>query len=242
MDASDSSPMVLNADPEHSGLRFAVLAAFLVSFIIFFILFAVILRSFSGSLISDFYFALSCLGAIPLSIAAAGIVEYAAKRRWHSGRSLVVSDEGIVATVDPEIEQRYSWDGHMSVTKWYFRLGGYRRGGRERRIPADWLCFCCQVQQDEDRFVIFSYIPEEEAGQFIEDNRFFQLRPGEFYEESAFRRWLTPPSRPDIPTKVLAGKTGHFWLAERRRWTKGMELEIRDFVRFMDVLKQRVVE
>jgi len=234
--------MVLNADPEHGGLRFAVLATFLVSFFILFIILAIFLRSLSGSLVSEFYFALSCLGAIPLSIAAAGIVEYVAKQRWHSGRSLVVGGEGIVATVDPEKEQRYSWDGHMSVIKWYFRLGGYRRGGRERRIPADWLCFCCQVQQDEDRFVIFSYMPEEKAGQFIEDKRFHELRPGDFYEDSAFRRWLTPPNRPDIPTKVLAGKEGHFWLAERRRWTKGMELEIMDFVRFMEVVKQRVVE
>jgi hypothetical protein len=75
-----------------------------------------------------------------------------------------------------------------------------------------------------------------------EQNRFLELRPSEYIQGSVFRRWLTPPSRPEIPTKVLVGKQGHFWLAERRRWNEGLELEIEDFFVFMEEVNQRVEE
>ena len=190
------------------------------------------------SLISDFYFALSCVGALPLAIGTAGAVEYFAKRRWLSGRAIELTDEGMLVTTDPKEEVAYFWKGHMSMTKWYFRLSGYRRGGRERRIPSDWLCVCCQIQQDDNRFVSFSYMPKVKAEPFLEDSRFQELRPGEFEENSLFRRWFSPPNRPEIPTKVLAGKQGHFWLAERRRWSEGMEFEQGDFFTLMEILNQ----
>lgn len=242
MNAADSSPIVINADSEHSGVRLAVMVTFLVSFFFVFLILAAILRSLSGSLISDFYVAVSCVGALLVSIGAAGLSEYIAKRKWPSGRSVVIDNDGIVATVGPAEELHLTWAGHISIVKWYFHISGYRRGGRERRIPSGWYCISCQVQQDEFRFIVFTYMPEQQARQFKADNRFLELRPGDYFRSSMFRRWLTPPSRPEIPTKVLAGKQGHYWLAERRRWNEGMELDIEEFIVFMDVVNRRVKE
>jgi hypothetical protein len=98
------------------------------------------------------------------------------------------------------------------------------------------------LQQDESRIIVYSYMPEERAGQFMEDNRTLELRPGEYIQSSVFRRWFTPPGRPEIPTKVLVGKQGHYWLAERRRWNEGMELDIDDFFLFMEEVNRRVKE
>jgi hypothetical protein len=206
------------------------------------VLLAVIIRSFEGSLISEFFVALSCAGAIPIAIAAAYIAENVAKRRWLSGRWIRISDEGMVAASDPNEEHFYDWNGHMSLTKWYFRLSGFRRGGRERRIPAEWLCMCIQVQQDEHRFVAFAYMPVGKAEQYLDDSRFQELRPGDYEESRLFSRWFSPPKRPEIPTKILAGKQGHFWLAERKRWDKGMEFEIDDFNFLMNEIAQRVID
>jgi hypothetical protein len=242
MNTPNSSPVVLNADTEHSGLRLAVLASFFVSFVLVFLILAAILRSFSGTLISDFYFALSCAGGVILAIGAAGLAEYIAKRRWSSGRSLTLNDGGLVAIVEPPEKLQFSWDGHNSVVRWYTRLRGYRRGGRERRVSADWLCVACQLQQDESRVIVFAYMPEDQAQSLMEDKRFQELRPGDFYKTNLFRRWFTPPSRPDIPTKVLVGKKGHFWLAERRRWNEGLELDIEDFFVLLDELDRQVEE
>jgi hypothetical protein len=242
MDANDPSPIVLHADSEHSGLRFAVLATFLVSFFLIFLMLTIILRSLSGTLISSFYFILSCAGALVLSIGAAGLAEYSAKRWWLSGRSIILNHDGIVATVDPPETLSFFWAGHNSLVRWYSHLSGYRRGGRERRVPAAWLCISCQLQQDESRIIVYSYMPEERAGLFIDDKRFLELRPGEYIQSSVFRRWLSPPSRPEIPTKVLVGKQGHYWLAERRRWNEGMELSIDDFFLFIEEVGRRVKE
>jgi hypothetical protein len=242
MNAADSSQIVLNADPEHSGVRIAVMAALVVTFIASFAILAMIIRSFEESLVSDFYFILSCAGAMALSIGAAGLSEYYTKSRWLSGRSLLINKQGMITTEKDGEKAYFTWDGHMSLVKWYIHLSGYRKGGRERRVQSDWYCVSCQVQQDEDRFVAYTYMPEEKAGQFFDDKRFLQLRPGEFEQNSMLRRWLTPPKRPNIPTKVLAGKQGHFWLAERRRWSDGMEFEIDDFFVILNELDRRVVD
>jgi hypothetical protein len=98
------------------------------------------------------------------------------------------------------------------------------------------------LQQDESRIIVYSYMPEERAGPFMEDNRTLELRPSDYIQSSVFRRWLSPPSRPEIPTKVLIGKQGHYWLAERRRWNEGLELNIDDFFIFMEEVNRRVKE
>lgn len=242
MSAADPTQTVLNADPEHSGVRFAVMAALVVTFIVSFAILAMVIRSIEDSLASDFYFALSCAGAMALSIGAAGASEYYTKRRWLSGRSVTLNNEGMIAKEKNGEQAYFAWDGHMSLVKWYIRLSGYRKGGRERRVQSDWYCICCQVQQDEDRFVAFSYMPEEKASQFIGDKWFVELHPGEYEQNSILRRWLSPPKRPAIPIKVLAGKQGHFWLAERRRWADGMEFEEDDFFVLFNELDRRVVD
>ncbi|MFN2190086.1 MAG: hypothetical protein ACK2T3_15075 [Candidatus Promineifilaceae bacterium] len=240
MDSADSSLITLNADPEHGGVRFAVIAALIVAFIACFALLATIIRSFQDSIISDFWVSLSCAGALPLAIGAAGLSEYFAKRYWLSGRSISLSSEGMLVADNPGAEVFYDWNGFMALTKWYFQLSGYRRGGRERRIPSKWYCLCCQVQQDEHRFVAYTYSPKEKAESFLEGSRVEELRPGEFESSSLFRRWFSPPNRPEIPTKILAGKQGHFWLAEKRRWSQGMEFETSDFQALIDELDRRI--
>jgi hypothetical protein len=240
MDAAHSTPIVLKADIEHSGVRVLVLATLLVVFLVFFLILSVILRSFTDSLVSEFYIALSCILALPLAIGAAGLSEFVAKRRWPSGRSVSFDNRGVLATTDKDKSFTYRWDGHISAIKWYFHMKGYRRGGRERRIPAGWLCVACQLQQDEHRFIVYSYMSVKAASQIIADNRFMELRPAEFYQTSVIRKMISPPTRPEIPTKVLAGKQGHYWMAERRRWTEGMELELGDFQLFLDIVDKRI--
>ncbi len=242
MDTPHTSPIVLKADIEHSGVRILILASFLIGFMVVFLVLSAIFRSFTGSLVSEFYFALSCIVAIPLAIGAAGLSEYLAKRRWPSGRSVELNDEGILATISKDATYRFHWDGHISAVKWYFWLKGYRRGGRERRVPSGWLCVAYQMQQDENRFIVFSYMSEKLASNILDDNRFLELKPADYYRSSVIKKIFSPPSRPDIPTKVLAGKQGHYWLAERRRWTDGMELEVEDFQVFLNVVNQKVNE
>ncbi len=54
--------------------------------------------------------------------------------------------------------------------------------------------------------------------------------------DNTMRSRIGPPSRPDIPNRLLQSKDGRYWLAERRRWEYGIELTPDDFGTLMRVV------
>jgi hypothetical protein len=121
------------------------------------------------------------------------------------------------------------------VTRWFFRLRGYARGGKERRMPASWLCLACQLQQGEVKLILFTFMPPARAQALLSD--FHEIKPAEVYTRSVKDR-LVAPSRPTVPAATLAGKEGRYWLAERNRWQEGAELTAADFETFIQAIKK----
>ena len=123
----------------------------------------------------------------------------------------------------------------------YFRLSGYPRGGRERRVSDKWLCVCTELQQDDNRVNTFAFMPPEMAAPLIAPTTgrtsFHILNPAEIYT-SDLRSRFGPPARPTIPTTLLHSKDGRYWLAERRRWEIGIELTAADFMTIMNESKK----
>ncbi len=235
--ASRSSPIVLHADQEHSGLRTAVLVSLLFCILLFFFLLQMIWPAISPTGLVDFTFMVACIGSLGLGVAVVWGLEKGLKRVWHSGRAIALDKTGIRVQDGDLPDYSLSWDGHMNHLYWTFVLKGYKRGGRERRVPEKWVCLAMQVQEAEHRLIIYTYVSPKQATSLtavLDQAHFHEISPADVYRTDARSRYLSMPNRPDkIPPEVLAGKDGKFWLAEQRRWTEGFELSASDFETFM---------
>jgi hypothetical protein len=233
MTATEPSELVLHADKEHGGLRVAILAILIISIVLLFLLLNALFSGASSNLVVSYAGVLSCLLAVPLGLGAAALSEQLLKQRWHSGRYVSLDGDSIRAVSPPEAVIDFDLSKRFMVTRWFFALKGFPRGGRERRVPASWYCLACELQQDEHRLVVFSYIQPNEAQQWINEDAYQEIKPGDFFESNPLRRRFAAPTRPEVPTSVLTGKDGRFWLAERRRWENGMELISADYQTLM---------
>jgi hypothetical protein len=241
MMASKEHPRtVLHADQEHASVRFLILAILVIVFIVAFLILNSLISNITGSIVAEYALVLSCTGGLVVGLVFAGIAEYILKRTWPSGHGVVYDDEEAEVKLPGGKSVTLEWSRRYWATKWYFSLIGYPRGGREKRLSARHYCLACQIQQDESRFIIYSYLPPEKAEEWLENGYFQEINPGQYYENSLFRKWFSSPDRPDIPASVLTGKKGSYWMAERRRWTEGIELTPDDFELFMNELDSRI--
>jgi hypothetical protein len=255
MTTAESSPQILYADQEHSGLRTAIFISLFAALGLGFLFLRNTLPDLLPFNLDDYAPFLSCLGAIPLALAIVWGIELTLKRYWHSGLSLVLDETGIT------IEDRRSgqlpleasgqagqpafrWAKAIRYTNWYFRLSGYTRGGRERRVPAKWYCLACELQQDDNRLNLYTFMPPERADALLQQKRglftFHPISPAEL-QTNTIRSRFGPPSRPVVPNQLLHAKDGRYWLAERRRWEQGIELTADDFETLMTYAQRHQV-
>ena len=253
MDATNPSQTILHADPEHQGLRNSIIVILIFGVIIgFFVIRALILWLGAGSLISEFAFFLSCMGSILLALGLTFGFEALLKRRWHSGIDVVIDADQVELTFEkrPSSQpqpnnQAVIWANRINQTCYYFPLNDYSRSGREKRLSDKWFCFVCELHQDDNRINVFAYLSPAQANIWTADDSlmepFHKINQKTLYaDKSRFR--FGPPTRPEIPNEILTGKDGRFWLAERRRWQRGVELTAVDFETFMQTVKNKTKE
>ena len=261
MSAQRPQPVILHADQEHSGLRLAVFVGLFIGLLLSFFVLLRLLGALASPTLRDYRFFLSCAGALPLAVLLIWGLERLLKRVWHSGLSLELDARGLTVRdtrpEDSRVEALFSaqeagsflspdprhpsatpdivWAEALTQLNWCFRVAGYPRAGRERRVPSKWLCLGTELQQDGKRLNVFTFMPPAQAAAFTDDPRlgFHRLNPTDVYGH-ATRARLGPPGRPTIPNTVLHSKDGRYWLAERRRWEHGVELTADDFATLMD--------
>lgn len=237
MSPAAKAPVILHADQEHSGIRLAIFISLFIGYFIGFQIVSLLIEAFAPPGLLDYTTFLSCVGAVPIALLLIWVLEKLLKRVWHSGLSLVLDEQGLFvqdrrggvpakSSTDPAL----TWAEHLTQLNWYFRLSGYPRGGRERRVSVKWLCLATELQQDEGRLSVYSLMPPDTAAAWINNPKesFHILNPAEIYTNSVRSR-VGPPSRPTIPNRLLQSKDGRYWLAERRRWEYGIELSPDDF-------------
>lgn len=230
---STHEPIVLPADPEHTGLRLAVPLLLIVSFSLgYFLMSAVLRRAFPewGSVVF-----LSCLGALPISLLVAGAGEAVLKRVWPSGRQVIIRPDSVALRRPDQSNKTIELNEHMDQLWWTFPLKNYPRGGRERRMPSGHWCVAGQLQQNGERLVCFCFADQSTVRAWNNRYELRELDPEDVYDTS-FTSRMGAPIRPDIPSHVIRGDDGRHWLAERNRWREGVELAAGDF----DTLLQAV--
>lgn len=233
-----ATPITLHAEQEHSGIRAVVVVALAVSYLICFWL----IHSASRLLpeqTSSLGFPLACLFSFPLAMGLTWLLERWLKQVWHSGYKLTLQDNTLTVSQPETDDKTFDLDANFSNLNWYFKLAGYKRGGRERRVADKWLCLSCQLQQDEHRVIVYTFASPKKTAVYQTDHplQFEKLRPGDIYESHGVSRF-GPPTRPHkLPPEVLSGKNGRYWLAEQRRWQEGLELTFADFETFLTYLQ-----
>jgi hypothetical protein len=249
MSRAGTPTQVMYADPDHGGVRGAVLVTIGAGLLIsFFFLRWLFNRLTEGTQLQDFTTLFSCVGAIVLALGIAYLIENSLKRVWHSGFVLTLDDDALhfdaAATEDFDaIAITMDWSKRVNLTRWYFQLANYPRAGRERMVSAKWICLACQMQQDDSRLIVYAYYPPEEAAVLTDDRKlsepFHELSLARLYREAGASRW-SAMTRPSLPPDLLAGENGRYWLAERRRWEEGLELSKEDFKALMKYVEARV--
>jgi hypothetical protein len=244
MTTSAAPRTILYAEQEHGGIRLAVFLTLFVAYVLGFLVVSWLIRNFAPDSIVDYATFISCVAALPLALLAIWLVENTLKNVWHSGLTVQLDPAGVYVedrrdggrTLTASDRPVITWAKPFSQLNWYFRLSGYPRGGRERRVSDKWLCVCTELQQDDRRLSVYAFMPPETAATWIDGPTrasFHILNPGEVYE-TGLRSRVGPPSRPTIPTALLHSKDGRYWLAERRRWEMGIELTPEDFALIME--------
>jgi hypothetical protein len=234
--ASKPNATVLKVDPEHAGLRVTVILVLVAASGLSFLLLRELLTTYLPQLGSPAI--LACLGALPVALAVSAGVEGLLKRSWASGRRLVLEPERLRLQRSGVDETVLRWDEPLTDTWWHFRVAGYPRGGRERRIPDRWHCIAGQLQQEGNRIVAYAFVSPSRLDSLKGEHPFFTLEPRDVYDNS-LRRRLEGPVRPELPAEVIAGESGRFWLAERNRWQQGVELAPDDFKTLLAAVQER---
>lgn len=239
MTGPTASPIVLHADQEHSGLRTLLFILLFAGVWLGYQLSLALLRRFAPQPIADYAVPLACLTGIPLGLVVIWSAENILKRVWHSGNTVTLEAANgghVYVQTRDGATQSFRLEKNLTMTNWFFRLSGYPRGGRERRVPGKWLCLASELQQDDDRVVVYTFLPPKRAAVWTDKSTvsadFEQIYPANLYDNS-LRSRMAAPTRPEIPAEILRGKSGRFWLAERRRWVNGLELTPADFETYM---------
>jgi hypothetical protein len=237
MDQAYSARKILHGDPLHGGLRAAVLVIMaLATLLAFPILLGVVRRLPEGG-IGDFALVLSCTSAVIIGVGAAGLGEYLLRRTWRSGRSLLLDEAHIEAREPAQDPVRIDLGRRFLLTTWQFAMTNFPRAGRERQIRNGWLCLACQLQQESNRIVVYTFVGPQQARTLLEGRNFHELHLGQLFPRRAFSERFIAPARPVIPSNMLAdARHGAYWLAEQHRWLDGVELAPADFELFLDTV------
>ncbi|MBE2199305.1 MAG: hypothetical protein IAE79_11895 [Anaerolinea sp.] len=223
-------PLVLHADQEHARLRAVVTALILASMWLGYTLLYAIFQWDALTHLADYAVFLSCIGGVPLGLAAVWGIEKLLKRVWHSGRSVTLQTDAILVQLSEAEALRLEMAARVDVLTWYFRLNSYARGGSERRVAANWYCLAAQLQQDEQRVLVYTFMSPRHVDDVtqVREFHFHEIQPKDVYTRQS--GLIRAPVRPEIPVEVLREKDGRFWLAEQRRWQDGLELTTQDFI------------
>ncbi len=244
MMSSDNNSIVLHADQEHTGLRTAVFVLLFVTLVLAYFAIRGLIAALSPEGVPDFTFAMACGAAFPIALGIVWLAEKLMKQYWPSGRSVILTNDGFETQTKAGKVVRLNRSNGIVPLFWTFALKGWQRGGRERRVPRNWVCLAVQIKAGKKQAIVYTYLPENKAQKWLNINdgqlTFHEIFPKEIYDNS-MRSRLSGPSRPEVPAAVLTGKSGPYWLGERRRWQEGFELSPKDFAQFMEHLQTQLL-
>jgi hypothetical protein len=219
------APTIYRVDPTHLALRFAVMGAVAAGFFVGLIgalaIGSVVLQT--GS--SAGFFAAVTTG-IAIGLSGGWLAENSLTGRWHSGRTLSVTSEGITLKDRNGNTTRIGWTQGVSVVTWYFVI----RKGRAW-APKGWYCLACELKQGDSLIVVYVFVKPEIALALPQWNAFQELLSR---KDSGKRAGDRPLSE--------IGAQAPLRYAEQDRWHFGVEMVPADFAQVISGLSQRIAD
>jgi hypothetical protein len=209
--SQDHPPLHFTADPEHGGLRTAVLACFVVTALITFVV--------AGALLADVPFGgiLTFAAAIGAAILVTRLVEAQLKARWPSGRALEVDGQHIRLTRHGQPQFEVDGAQHVNVLAWRFPIQ------RRTRVPKGWYVVALALTQEDVHLPVYTFMSPDDFQALELAERFVALAPARA-KETDLR---------------LAGQQRRLREAELWRWNEGAEISQEDFVTYLEALQTR---
>lgn len=233
-------PIILKADQEHSRLRLVVLLLLPPAVGLGFLLTNWLVH-FIGGVLAEYVTFLSCVIGLVIGFGVVYLIERQLKEVWPSGDQVILAAEKVAVHTREGEDYALDLSVEVFITNWYFCLEGYPRVGNERRTNKGWYCLASQLRQGEQRLVVYTFMSPAETAVYTAGNganihHFHLITPSVLYDQrkGGSRMALRPP----IPPELLRSKDGRFWLAERQRWTGGLELTPQDFQLYLEYVAQ----
>lgn len=234
-----NTPHILYGDPEHERLRLVLPLIFIAEFLLIYFVMIWGLPFLFGGAWTQFILLGVCL-AVPLSVGLLMLTDPLIRKFWPSGVELQLTEERFVLTRPGKTTITLDRQKPSVVTRWGFEFKPYARFGRERQIAHGWFCYAVQITQEGERVIFHTYVSPTQAAEFEAQMAFKQLDMGQIYDLSLGRRiqeFRAPSGRAEIPAHLTTGETGRYWLAERNRWTDGVEFAPADFLHILNTTK-----
>jgi hypothetical protein len=209
-------------DQTHIGLRVALLAIFFASLGIG----ACVSIAFIDNVVrleNPFNILAIFTLTVLIALGTGWAAEKFLTRNWPSGKTLQITNEGLVLTDRSSEATTIRWDAHINVISWHFRV----RKGRAW-VPKGAYCLACQLKQDDSMMVLYAFLKPSIAEELPKWKAFSELLPrkgdGKDHEHQLSEIGEQAPLR----------------YAEQDRWHHGAEMAPDDFIKLLSELAQHV--
>ena len=205
-------------DTEHGGVRLLLIVLTILGFLAGYILTSALITALRLDV------AAGCLAFVVGIVAAIGCAlagDRVVKRLWPSGRSLILSADGLQyqnRRKAGEREIRFAWDRRINLLAWRFSVS---RG--TARAPKGWIVLGIQLSQDENQLSLYSLMPPKEATTLAGFELFTLLMPRAAVEKGGVS------IRESGQQRRLLG-------AEDERWRNGAEVRREDFPLLLEAI------
>lgn len=201
---------VLPVDPEHSGIRFAIVVLFIVTAMVLYGVISLLLPQSGGlNLIAA---GGSLAGAAVMTQVADGFF----KQRWPSGRTLQIVDDKIQLSIKDRVQREIDGSQHVNVLMWRFEIT------KRTRIPKGWYMIAVALQQDDIYLPVYTFVS-----------------PDDFTSQPYSKQYMKLQKLPDESDMRLAGQQRRVRTAEDARWVEGGEMSKADYDAYLARLRQQ---
>jgi predicted outer membrane lipoprotein len=198
-----------SVDPEHGGLRMAVLICFIGVGAVSFAIVSGIFASLSFGVL------LAAAIAIIAAMTVTRAVESRLKNRWPSGRVLEVTPSTVRFALKGETQREIDPTQHVNVLMWRFPIN------RRTRIPKGWYVVSLALMQENIYIAVYTFMSPEDFKDFPMSEQYVLL---------------TPPKKQETDIR-LAGQQRRLREAEVWRWNEGAEVSKEDFMSYVNRLQ-----
>jgi hypothetical protein len=189
-------------DLEHSGLRGAVLGAFVFG--------SAAVCGLTTLLFPNVGIFFAAIAGIALGVGGAALLERTLKGRWLSGRELNIDAAGIRLIRKGAVESAIDPSAQVTVLRWRFQSRA------RRRIPKGWFVIAFAIAADDTTISVYTLMSPQAVEAMPGQERF---------------KTLTPPAKSGSASEDmrLAGEQRRLHEAEIQRWQNGAEVTNADF-------------